>query len=258
MSTSSNSPDEKQTIIPRDAAYWAKQTKTFKVSNVPIGALNLNVEGRQALSPLQGFGQMWQKTYRIRLEGAKVQPSEVIKTWKENFPRFWPKGNRFNAPLTGIAPGEVALLNLSMPVGMRLSTGVMVLYADDESFTLMTPQGHMFAGWITFSSYKDDDCTIAQSQVLIRANDPMYEIGFRLGGYAKEDRFWQDTLKSLAEYFSVKAPVQTQKVCVDPKLQWSQAKNIWHNSAIRTMLYTLSTPFRWVGQAFRRKPETNN
>ena len=181
-----------------------------------------------------------------------------IKTWKENFPRFWPKGNHFNAPLTGIAPGEVALLNLSMPVGMRLSTGVMVLYADDESFTLMTPQGHMFAGWITFSSYEDDDCTIAQSQVLIRANDPMYEIGFRLGGHAKEDRFWQDTLTSLAEYFGVEAPVQTQKVCVDPKLQWSQAKNIWHNSAIRTMLYTLSTPLRWVGQSLRRKPETNN
>jgi len=258
MSTSSNSPDEKQTVIPRDAAYWAKQTKTFKVSNAPSGALNLNVEGRQALSPLQGFGQMWQKTYRIRLEGANVQPTEVIKTWKENFPRFWPKGNRFNAPLTVIAPGEVALLNLSMPVGMRLSTGVMVLYADDESFTLMTPQGHMFAGWITFSSYEDDGCTIAQSQVLIRANDPMYEIGFRLGGYAKEDRFWQDTLKSLAEYFSVKAPVQIQKVCVDPKLQWSQAKNIWHNSAIRTTLYTVSTPVRWVGQSFRRKPETNN
>ena len=89
---------------------------------------------------------MWQKTYRVRLEDITIQPSEVIKTWKENFPKFWPKGNRFYAPLTGIAPGEVALLNLSMPVGMRLSTGVVVLYADDESFTLMTPQGHMFAG----------------------------------------------------------------------------------------------------------------
>ena len=35
---------------------------------------------------------------------------------------------------------------------MKLSTGVMVLYADEESFTLMTPEGHMFAGWITFSA----------------------------------------------------------------------------------------------------------
>ena len=257
MSTSSNSPDEKQTVIPRDAAYWAKQT-SFVVKNAPSGALNLNVDGRIAVSPLQGFGQMWQKTYRIRLKDSTVQPFEVIKVWKENFPKFWPKGNNFYGPLTGIAPGEVALLNLSMPVGMKLSTGVVVLYADDESFTLMTPQGHMFAGWITFSSYEDGGCTVAQSQVLIRANDPMYEIGFRLGGYAKEDRFWQDTLKSLGEYFSVKVPVETQRVCVDPKLQWSQAKNIWHNSAIRTTLYTMGTPVRWVGQSFRRKPETNN
>jgi hypothetical protein len=257
MSTSSNSPDEKQTVIPRDAAYWAKQT-SFKVTNAPTGALNLNVDGRLAVSPLQGFGQMWQKTYRIRLEDTNVQPAEVIKVWKENFPKFWPRGNRFYAPLTGIAPGEVALLNLSMPVGMKLSTGVVVLYADDESFTLMTPQGHVFAGWITFSSYKEDDCTVAQAQVLIRANDPAYEIGFRLGGATKEDRFWQATLTSVAEYFGVKAPVQTLKVCVDPKLQWSQAKNIWHNSAIRTTLYTMSTPVRWVGQSFRRKPDTNN
>ena len=41
---------------------------------------------------------------------------------------------------------------MTLPGGMKLSTGVMVLYADDESFTLMTPQGHMFAGWITFSA----------------------------------------------------------------------------------------------------------
>jgi hypothetical protein len=33
------------------------------------------------MSPLQGFGQMWQKTFRIRLNGAQVKPAEVIKTW---------------------------------------------------------------------------------------------------------------------------------------------------------------------------------
>ena len=52
---------------------------------------------------------------------------------------------------------------------MKLSTGVMVLYADEESFTLMTPQGHMFAGWITFSAIEDGDDTVAQAQVLMRA-----------------------------------------------------------------------------------------
>jgi hypothetical protein len=259
MNISPNPSNEEQvTKQPRDAAYWAIQASTFKITHVPSGALNLNVEGRQALSPLQGFGQMWQKTYRVHLEGATIQPSEVIKTWKENFPKFWPKGNRFYAPLTGIAPGEVALLNLTISGGMPLSTGVLVLYADDESFTLMTPQGHMFAGWITFSAYEVDGCTVAQAQVLIRANDPVYEIAFRLGGAKQEDKFWEYTLTSLAEYFGVKAEVQTRRTCVDPKLQWSQAKNIWHNSAIRTTMYTMSTPIRWVGRSFRRKPETTN
>ena len=46
----------------------------------------------------------------------------------------------------GIAPGEVAGLGMSMPGGLTLSTGVLVMYADEESFTLMTPQGHMFVG----------------------------------------------------------------------------------------------------------------
>src|SRR5215467_15870968 len=115
MTTSPTPSNEEQIAQPRDAAYWASQGSTFKVTNAPSGALNLNVDGRLALSPLQGFGQMWQKTYRVRLEGTTVQPSEVIKVWKENFPKFWPKGNRFFGSLTGIAPGEVALLNLSMP-----------------------------------------------------------------------------------------------------------------------------------------------
>ncbi len=109
---------------PRDAAYWAQQVSSLKVSRVPTGALNLNVEGRRAVGPLEGFGPMWQKTYRISLSGTTVQPAEVIKTWKEHFPEFWPAGSRFYGPLTGIAPGEVALLNLAMPGGMQLSTGV--------------------------------------------------------------------------------------------------------------------------------------
>src|SRR5947207_8549974 len=104
MSTSSNSPDEKQTVIPRDAAYWAKQT-SFKVTNAPIGALNLNVDGRLAVSPLQGFGQMWQKTYRVHLEDINVKQSKLLKVWKKTFPKFCPRANHFIEPLPVIVPG---------------------------------------------------------------------------------------------------------------------------------------------------------
>jgi hypothetical protein len=230
---------------PKDAIYWAQQVTTLTVGEVPPGAVNLNVEGRRVVGPLQGFGPMWQKTYTVRLAGAQVSPADVIKVWKEHFPEFWPRGNRFYAPLTGIAPGEVALLRLTTG-GMPLSTGVLVLYADDESFTLMTPQGHVFAGWITFSAYEDDGCTVAQAQVLMRANDPIYELGLRLGGHRQEDRFWQHTLGSLAAHFSVNEAVRTQTTCVDPKVQWAHTRNIWQNAAVRT---TLTAPTRWFRRA---------
>ena len=85
---------------------------------------------------------------------------------------------------------------MTLPGGMKLSTGVMVLYADEESFTLMTPQGHMFAGWITFSAIERDGETVAQAQVLMRASDPIFELGLTLGGHQQEDRFWNHTLAS--------------------------------------------------------------
>ena len=108
----------------------------------------------------------------------------------------------------------------------------------------MTPDGHMFSGWITFSAYERDQATVAQAQLLIRANDPLYEVGFRLGGSKEEDKCWNQTLGSLASYFGVEGQVQTTVICVDPRRQWSQAKNIWHNAAIRSSVYTAFAPLR--------------
>jgi hypothetical protein len=235
---------------PRDEAYWAQPVSTMKVGSMPTGALNLNVEGRQTMSPLQGFGQLWQKTFRVPLRGTSVTPTDVIRIWKEQFPAFWPKWDHFYKPVTGIAPGEVALINMllpgDIPHGIPLSTGVLVIYADEESFTFMNPEGHMFAGWITFSAYEEDGCTITQIQVLVRANDPAYELGFRLGASKSENRFWQYTVKSVAAHFGVNEPVQTRVVCIDPRVQWSQFWNIWQNAVIRTFLYRMLTPIRWT------------
>src|SRR6266480_2855404 len=247
MTTQSSPSYEKQS---RDAASWAQYAATLHVARAPTGALNLNVEGRQAMSPLQGFGQLWQKTLRIRLNGAQVKPAEVITTWKERFSTFCPKWDHFYQPLTGIAPGEVALINMlipgDIPHGLPLSTGVLVLYADEESFTFMNPQGHMFAGWITFSAYEEEGVTVAQIQLLLRPGDLIYELGFRLGGSRSENTFWQLTLASLAAHFGVAEAVQTHVVCIDPRVQWSQLWNIWQNAAIRTVLYRVLTPFRWL------------
>ena len=244
-------PERNGDHIPRDAANWAPPMTRLSTAGVPEEALAINLEGRRVVGPLQGFGQLWQKTYWVRLAGSKVTPAQLIKDWKENFPRFWPKRARFYTPITGIAPGEVAALNVDLPGRTRLSTGVMVLYADDESFTFMSPEGHIFAGWITFSAHESEGATVAQTQVLIRANDPIYEVGFRLFGSKKEDEFWLQTLESLAAHFDVTTQAQMTATCVDPKVQWSEAKNLWQNAAIRSVLYGMATPVRWALKPLR-------
>jgi hypothetical protein len=35
---------------------------------------------------------------------------------------------------------------------------------------------------------------------------------------------------------------------VDPRLQWSQYRNIWHNAGIRSAIYMVTAPFRSRGK----------
>lgn len=228
---------------------WAKPVDTLSVKEAPSEAINLNVEGRHLSGLVHGFGQMWQKTYRVNLSGVSVTPQEVIKTWKENFPKYWPEGNNLYVPLTGIQTGEVGLINLSAPGGLKLSTGIMVIYTDDVSFSFMTPEGHMFAGMITFSAYEQDEVTTIQIQALIRANDPIYELSFRLGfGHRSEDEFWHKTLENLASEFGVQGQVQQENELIDPRMQWNEVNNIWRNAGVRSALYA---PVAAVKSLFR-------
>ena len=229
---------EAAAIPPRDAASWAKKVDRLQV-DPREGVRGTNVAGRRLTGPVQGFGKMWQKTYRM--DAGQVPPEQAIATWREHFPEFWPKGNRFAGALTGINPGDVALLDLAIGGGVKLSTGVFVLYADAESFTLMTPQGHMFAGWITFSAERSGDTTIVQAQVLMRANDPLYEVSMIVAGHRKEDKFWSATLTALGQRLGIAEPkVETTSTCVDSKRQWRHARNVWHNSMVRSVLQTLT------------------
>jgi hypothetical protein len=241
---------------PRNAASWAKKVERLVV-DPREGVRGTNVAGRRLTGPVQGFGKMWQKTYRMKA-GSQIEPEQAITTWKEHFPEFWPKGNRFAGALTGINPGDVALLDLAIGGGVKLSTGVFVLYADAESFTLMTPQGHMFAGWITFSAEREGDETIVQALVLMRANDPLYEVAMMFGGHRKEDKFWAATLTALGERLGVQDPVvDTKTTCVDSKRQWRHANNIWHNSMIRSVLQTLAAPVTGLARMFRHDKSTS-
>ena len=242
MTTPPPPPGERQ---PRDAAYWAITRNVLRVSDVPAQAVNLNVEGRRVAGALQGFGQLWQKTYQVRLVGAGVTPADVVRIWKEEFPSVHPPQSRFYPPLAGVAPGEVMLINASVQ-GMPVYTGVMVLYADDEAFTLMTPEGHMLAAWITFSAFRAaDGAVVVQAHALERASDPMFELGLMLGGNRMNNRFWETTIRNVAARFGAPdATVETEIVCVDRRRQWRYAGNVRHNAGMRGTLHTLSAPIR--------------
>jgi hypothetical protein len=242
---------------------WALPVEHLNARDVKAD-INVNVDGKQLAGPLRGFGQLWQKTYRIRFSGAQASPQEVIQVWKDNFGQFWPRVNRFFSAGTSIQAGEVAVLNLAGPYGLRapggrglVSTGVLVIYTDDESFSFMTPEGHIFGGMITFSADEIDGGVGAQIQALVRANDPLYELGARIGVvHSMEDAHWKAVLENLAAHFGVQGEVTQENVVIDPGLQWNQAGNIRHNAAIHTGIYLALSPFRWLVGLFRRNPES--
>ena len=222
----------------RDDSNWAKPVKTLEASD-RAGAINANVHGRRLNAANGGFGRLHQKTFSVQV-GSDVTPQDVITTWKTRFGDFWPKGQRMFLPATGIAPGEVGLINASMPGAPTMATGVLVIYADDVSFSFMSPEGHPFAGPLTFSAHTDEyGFTVAQVQELTRASDPFWELAMMIPvmGERMQNDIWRSTLANLARHFgSADATVRSKIVVVDSKRQWRNAKNIWQNAAIRSGL----------------------
>ena len=229
----------------RDDSNWAKPVKTLEASD-RAGAINANVQGRRLNAANGGFGRLFQKTFSVQI-GSHVTPQAVIETWKTRFGDFWPKGQRMFLPATGIAPGEVALINASMPGAPTMATGVLVIYADDVSFSFMSPEGHPFAGTLTFSAHTDEyGFTVAQVQELTRASDPFWELAMMVPvlGERMQNDIWRSTLANLARHFgAADATVRSKIVIVDSRRQWRNAKNIWQNAAIRS---GLSAPRRWA------------
>ena len=228
-----------------DMTFWAKPVDRLVVPEMPALAINRNLRGRRVAGPVDGFGQLWQKTYRLTIDKPGLTPQKVSKVLKQNLPAFQPSYNRFYPSPAGIAPGEVVAINSSTPGG-PVSTGVLVVYSDDVSFTFMTPQGHPESGWVTFSAFEENGKIIAQIMGLASANDFVYEAAFRAVGSKMQVNIWKTVLISLAKYLEIPADVTVEPICIDKHLQWSQAGNVWYNAQIRTLFYM---PFRRLGKS---------
>jgi len=229
---------------------WARSVERLTTGLIPAEAMDINVRGRELAGPVRGFGRLWDKRYRLRIEGEAPSPREIVRLWKAEFPDFWPAGNRFfpsgGAPIT---PGTVAVLNLRLPGGLVVATGLMVLYVADTAFSFISIGGHVIAGWITFSCFREGGATIVQVHPLFRPGDPLMEFSFRVGAGGEEDRFWHATLGNLAARLGVRAAVEQRDTLVDGRFQWSEAGNILLSAPVRSSFYM---PFYLLKQALQR------
>jgi ABC-type transporter Mla MlaB component len=222
------------------ATEWCQPTLSMRVDAVPPGAVSLNVAGRRPVGPLLGFGRLWQKVYRVCLPAAAASPEQAMAALKTSLPAFQPPSSHFYPSPAGIRPGEVVLINASV-LGLPVFTGVMVLYADALSFTLITPQGHPESGWVTFRAYEEERGTVVEVESLARANDPIYEFGLRVLGAARvQEGIWRHVLTSLAESFGARAEVAITRTLLDGRMQWGQAGNIRYNAELWSLLANIS------------------
>jgi hypothetical protein len=246
---------------------WAGPVSRLEVHEIPAGATNINLAGQRLATPLKGFGPLWRKTYRLRLEGLDVTPEQVVANWKANFPKYQPPENRFYPTMAGIRPGELIFIDgkvppfPGMPAFLPVSSGVLVLYADETSFSIVTPEGFPEAGYNTWSAYRDPDgVTVAQVQTLARTADPLYEFCYRvLGVSAHQDHIWTHVLTSLAGALGKTdgKPV-IQKDVIDPRLQWKEAASLPRNAAMRTVFYLMAAPLRWMQRTGKSSPKNQN
>ena len=222
----------------QDDKSWAPNIERLRIIEKPEGAMNKNVDGRRVLGPLQGFGPMWQKTYLLSINKPELKPHDIISIMKQHFPEFQPPQNKFYPSSRGIEAGEIVLIDSSTPGGI-MSTGLLVLYADDLSFTLMTPQGHPESGWVTFNARNREGAIEMQIQGLASASDPFYELAFRMAGSKFQETIWKHVLSSLASYLGVEDDVQMTKTCISNELRWMKTGNLWYNAQIRSIPYNI-------------------
>ncbi len=231
--------EESEVVV--NLASWAEPVSELFVPAAPKEARNLNVHGLRAVGPVNGFGRLCQKVFRLHLSDPAISPDQAMEALKENFASFQPSFNRFYPSSAGIKAGEIVLIDSSTPGG-PVSTGVMILYADERSFTFTTPQGHPECGFVSFCGHEGSAGTVVEIVGLARASDPVYEAAFRLIGSKIQTRIWTHVLTSLAVHLGVPAKITLDQECVDTRLRWSQVGNVYYNAQIRTLIHE---PKRW-------------
>jgi hypothetical protein len=197
-----------------------------------------NVAGRRPAPPDTGFGQLWRKELFLTFTNGPAAP-ELMTYWKRHLHDLWPDSGDLYRDEHRLQEGD--LLGIDLGVGpVKLATGVVVAESTDTSLTLLSPEGHLFAGWNEFSTRDTPEGTVASVIVELRASDPFYELGLLFGGHRAEEQFWAEMLWNLADRFRERPKVRLIRRRLDRRRQWRYAGNIRHNALMRTTIRRLA------------------
>ena len=227
----------------QDSKGWSTLNSKLTVSDHRPNAININVNNRRVLGPLQGFGPLWEKEYKLQITNSPISFKELMSKFRSSFITLQPKQNVFYPSSKGIEAGETVLIDSSTPGGV-VSTGVHILYADDVSFSFITPQGHPEAGWITFSANENDEKIEIKIRSLASASDPFFELAFRIAGSNFQETIWKTVLVNMAKSINVDDTVIITKTKIDNKLHWKAIQNLWFNAQLRSLPYNVPYYFK--------------
>ncbi|MBN2808803.1 MAG: hypothetical protein JXR80_04850 [Deltaproteobacteria bacterium] len=216
------------------AAMGPTQLATDPDTSEPAPPRPLNLIDRRPQGPGAGFGSLWLKTYKVRLVSQEVTLDAVAERLKKRLPEYWPEGNRITLP-EGLTCGAPGIIDLTLPGGLKLSTGIRVLNVSDLAFAFVPIQGHMEAGWISFGVTREDGYPTVVVQSLARTGDPFYELGFDIFGHRQQEEFWNQTLSALALDFGEKALIEISASCLDSPKNWRGWSTIYWNAGLRTI-----------------------
>jgi len=167
-----------------------------------------------------------------------------MRYWQDHLDELWPERGRLHRDRVHVRAGD--LLGIDLTFGpVTLSTGVVVTESSPTRFTVLSPQGHAFAGWTKFEVADVEDGTRASITIEMRASDPLFELGLMFGGHRSEERFWAEMLRNLAAQFGGRATVRLTRRRLGASRQWKHFSNVRHNA-------TILTTFRRISRALGR------
>jgi len=156
-------------------------------------------EGRSPQPATRGSGPLLQRDYVLVIAGSRCTPEEAIRRVRRDFPRFSPRElAEFTRPA---GAGESLEVGDTMHIHIAGygDCAVRVAQVDPRRLTLLTLDGHLEAGRITFSADRDAaGRLVLRIRSRARLRNPPWLAAYALLGKHAQTRVWVTFLERLA------------------------------------------------------------